>query len=203
MRTICKICSTLRYEFCRDNPGVNVEYGIPTVANGKVYVGTNGGIAVYGLLNITPRLRLPSLRLTEVRSRDRQPSKSPTRLPVPQIYYTTDGSTPTPYSNLYTQPITVTSSETITAMASATGYLQGPTVSAVFTVTAIRRIQRSRSRGGTYAGSQTLTISDKTPGAVIYYTTNGATPTTASAVYSGPISIPFRRRFRHSQLHPV
>jgi sugar lactone lactonase YvrE len=37
---------------------------------------------------------------------------------------------------------------------------------------------------GTYAGAQALTITDSTPGAVIYYTTNGSTPTTSSTVYS-------------------
>ena len=35
--------------------------------------------------------------------------------------------------------------------------------------------------------AQTVTISTTTPSATIYYTTNGATPTTNSLVYSGPI----------------
>jgi hypothetical protein len=37
---------------------------------------------------------------------------------------------------------------------------------------------------GNYASAQTVTLSDSTYGAVIHYTTNGATPTAASAVYS-------------------
>ena len=37
---------------------------------------------------------------------------------------------------------------------------------------------------GTYTSAQSVTLSDSTPGAVIYYTTNGATPTTNSARYS-------------------
>jgi len=34
-----------------------------------------------------------------------------------------------------------------------------------------------------------VSISDATPGATIYYTTDGSTPTTASSVYSGPILV--------------
>jgi len=42
---------------------------------------------------------------------------------------------------------------------------------------------------GTYSAAQTVTISDTTRVAVIYYTTNGATPTTASTRYAAPIRI--------------
>jgi hypothetical protein len=43
--------------------------------------------------------------------------------------------------------------------------------------------------GGSYNGPQTLTITDSTPNAVIYYTTNGSTPTASSAQYAGALSI--------------
>jgi N-acetylneuraminic acid mutarotase len=42
---------------------------------------------------------------------------------------------------------------------------------------------------GSYAPPQTVTISDATAGATIYYTTNGSTPTTSSAVYSAPLTV--------------
>jgi len=41
--------------------------------------------------------------------------------------------------------------------------------------------------GGKYAANQAVSITDATAGATIYYTTDGSTPTTASAVYSSPI----------------
>jgi len=42
---------------------------------------------------------------------------------------------------------------------------------------------------GTYTTTQTVSITDTTPGATIYYTMTGIAPTTSSAVYQGPISV--------------
>ena len=42
---------------------------------------------------------------------------------------------------------------------------------------------------GTYSTPQTVTISDATPGATIYYTTDGSIPTQLSRVYTGPILV--------------
>jgi hypothetical protein len=42
---------------------------------------------------------------------------------------------------------------------------------------------------GTYTSTQTVSLSDATSGATIYYTTNGTTPTTGSTVYSSPITV--------------
>ncbi len=43
---------------------------------------------------------------------------------------------------------------------------------------------------GTYSSTQSVSISDTTPGATIYYTTDGSTPTPNSTEYSGPIAVP-------------
>ncbi len=42
---------------------------------------------------------------------------------------------------------------------------------------------------GTYSTAQTVSISDATSGAVIYYTTDGSIPTTASTVYHSAITV--------------
>ncbi len=43
--------------------------------------------------------------------------------------------------------------------------------------------------GGTYSSVQSVALTDSTPGATIYYTTDGSTPPTNSTVYSGPITV--------------
>lgn len=45
--------------------------------------------------------------------------------------------------------------------------------------------------GGTYTSAQSVSIADSSPGATIYYTTDGSTPTTSSSVFvsSSPINV--------------
>jgi beta-glucanase (GH16 family) len=107
-----------------------------------------------------------------------------------KIYYTTNGTTPTTSSTLYSGPITVSASETVEAIATATGYTTSSVGSAAYTISTPTAATPTFSpAAGTYSSAQTVTISDTTSGAKIYYTTNGTTPTTASAVYSGPITV--------------
>lgn len=55
--------------------------------------------------------------------------------PGSTIYYTTDGSTPTTSSNLYTAPFTLYSNTTVKTFATATNYDDSSVVTAVFSVT--------------------------------------------------------------------
>jgi N-acetylneuraminic acid mutarotase len=106
------------------------------------------------------------------------------------IYYTTDGSTPTTSSTQYTAPVSVSSSETLNAIATATGYTNSNVGSAAYTInTPQAAIPTFNPPAGTYASAQSVTISDTTPGASIYYTTDGSTPTTSSAKYSTPVNV--------------
>jgi sugar lactone lactonase YvrE len=105
------------------------------------------------------------------------------------IYYTTNGTTPTTSSSVYSGPITVSSSETLEAIATASGYSTSPVASSAYTITLPAATPTFSLAAGPYTSSQTVTISDATAGATIYYTTNGTTPTTSSSVYSGPITV--------------
>ena len=106
------------------------------------------------------------------------------------IYYTLDGSAPTTSSTKYTGPITVSVSETINAIATATGFLQSAVGTGAYTINLPTAATPTFTPpAGAYSTSQSVTISDATAGTVIYYTTDGSTPTTASAVYSTPIVV--------------
>ena len=121
--------------------------------------------------------------------------------PNTTIYYTTDGSTPVATSLVYSGPIPVSASETINALATAYGTVAAPGTfptnalfSPVATVSYTIHLPPAAAPllslpAGTYTSQPTLTITDATPGATIYYTTNGTTPTTGSSVYYGPIGI--------------
>ena len=105
------------------------------------------------------------------------------------IHYTTNGSTPNTSSAVYSGPVTVSSTETLQAMAVAAGDVNSAIASANYTITPVVTTPTFSPGGGAYSGTQTVTISDTTSGSTIYYTTNGTTPTTGSAVYTGPITV--------------
>src|SRR6266699_195254 len=104
------------------------------------------------------------------------------------IYYTTDGSTPTTSSAVYTGALTFTQTTTLKAMAAASGMTNSGVASATYTVQQPVATPTFSPGGGTYTGSVTVSINDASSGATIYYTTNGSTPTTSSAVYSGALT---------------
>ena len=107
--------------------------------------------------------------------------------PGSTIYYTTNGTTPTTNSTVYTSAITVSATETVEAIATATGSGTSAVGSAAYTIQGAT--PTFSPVAGTYTGAQTVTISDTTPGSTIYYTTDGSTPTTSSTVYSSAITV--------------
>jgi len=89
----------------------------------------------------------------------------------------------------YTGPITVSSSETIEAIASASGYANSNIATANYAMNLPQAAMPTFSLApGTYSTAQTVTISDITPGATIYYAI-GATSTVPSTLYSGPLTV--------------
>ncbi len=171
----------------RDSPGTAVKFEKPIVANGKVYVGTQSSVTVYGLLG-GPQTATPTFTPAAGTYSSTQSVTIADLTPGAAIYYTTNGTTPTTASTLYGGgAITVSASETIEAIAVESGYSNSAVGSATYTITAPQQAATPTftPAGGTYSSTQSVTIADATSGAAIYYTTNGTTPTTASTLYGG------------------
>lgn len=106
------------------------------------------------------------------------------------IYYTTNGSNPTDSSTLYSGPISVSVSELVKAVAVKSGLANSTIASAAYIIGGSQVATPTFSPiAGTYAGTQSVTVSSLTAGAAFYYTVDGSTPTTGSTLYSGPISV--------------
>ena len=114
----------------RDSAGDAVKFTVPTIVNGKVYVGAQYALTVYGLASnyvsapiISPGGGVFTNSVTVSLS---DPAKGVT------IYYTLDGSTPSTASLLYTGPFVVTNSGTVTAVGFAAGAVPSQPTSAAF-----------------------------------------------------------------------
>ena len=106
------------------------------------------------------------------------------------IYYSTNATSETPVWTAYSGSIAVDTTETIKAIAMASGHSTSAAATAAYTINLPAAATPTFSlASGTFTTTQTVTISDATAGATIYYTTNGTAPTTSSPVYTGAILI--------------
>jgi hypothetical protein len=111
------------------------------------------------------------------------------------IWYTTDDSTPVPGEGTAVQytgtPIAVSQSTTIKAVAAVSGWANSSAASAAYTLKVATPTFGIRS--GTYSTPQSVSISDATPNAVIWFTTDTSTPVAGGGgttqLYTGAISV--------------
>jgi uncharacterized repeat protein (TIGR03806 family) len=113
----------------RDNPGAPVKMGLPTIANGKVYVGAQYALSVYGtgIFLATPVITPPGgvySSSISVTITDASPGTT--------IYYTLDGTTPTTNSTLYTGPFVLTNTVAVQAIAARSGAVNSGAATASF-----------------------------------------------------------------------
>ena len=98
------------------------------------------------------------------------------------IHYTLDGITePTSEVGIqYSEPLNVSSTVTIKAIATKDGYVDSEVTTETFYQVATPTIQNN--------GSNAVSITSATEDATIYYTTNGDDPTTSSTEYTAPLT---------------
>ncbi len=113
----------------RDNPGNAVRYTMPTIANGKVYVGTVSSLSVFGNLSFLPTpviapnggIYTNSVLVTIT-----------TATNPASIYYTLDGSIPTTNSILYAVPFLITNNVGVQAITAVPGQPNSAVAAASF-----------------------------------------------------------------------
>ena len=113
----------------RDDAGSAIKFTVPTVANGKVYVGGGAQLTVFG----SGAWASPPLITPNGASFTNSVNVSlSTSTPGAQIYYTLDGSTPTTASTPYSAPFTLTNTTVVRAVTIKSGLNDSAVSSGVF-----------------------------------------------------------------------
>ena len=114
-----------------------------------------------------------------------------TTTPQSTIYYTTNGTTPTTASQVYSAPITVpeNTTTTIKAIAKRNGYYVSDVLSSTYTITGTVATPTASQPSGVVDYQSTVSLNTTTTNASIRYTTNGTEPTETSLLYTTPITI--------------
>ncbi|HTB80041.1 MAG TPA: chitobiase/beta-hexosaminidase C-terminal domain-containing protein [Opitutaceae bacterium] len=180
----------------RDALGTFVKDAHPTIANGRVYVGSySNRVNVYGLLGISP-VAAPSFSPgggtfgigTAVNVTITSATSGA------NIRYTTDGSTPSETAGtIYSgSPVAISTHTVLQAIAYKSGMTDSTVTSATYDFEGPQAASPTFSPpAGTYATGQNVAISTITLGATIRYTTDGSTPSeTVGTIYAGtPVNI--------------
>ena len=188
----------------RDVPGGAVKFTVPTIANGKVYVGTESSLSVYGNLTLlaTPTIMPNGGTFSNSVTVSLADTTSNT-----VIYYTVDGSDPTTNSLLYTGPFSITNSAVVSAGAFEAGQVASAPVSADFMIIPLQPpvagFTGSPTTGPTplavtFTDSSTGTITNRfwsfgdggttnTPNATVAYTYNATGTNTVTLIAGGPL----------------
>ena len=123
-----------------------------------------------------------------------------------EIFYTTDGTIPTAESTKYTIPLTFTENAKISAIAIKEGIENSPVSYALVSITEKTVIEIQTEIKTEYVdkkyatavlfeisanddGTVNVKMSSETEGAIIYYTTDGTTPTKQSLLYTEPLKV--------------
>lgn len=107
------------------------------------------------------------------------------------IYYTTNGTTPSVLSTRYTVPFILSNNTLVRAVGVKTGLLDSAVVAANFSVFIETKVAAPQLTpgAGIFADPVSVVIGTSTPGAALYYTLDGSTPSSSSSLYSAPVPI--------------
>ncbi|MBC8097382.1 MAG: chitobiase/beta-hexosaminidase C-terminal domain-containing protein, partial [Akkermansiaceae bacterium] len=164
----------------RDNPGGAVKMTAPVVAGGKVYVGAQYALSVFG-----PAVFLPAPTVSPAGGAFTNSvivSLANATAGV-SIHYTLDGTTPNSSSLLYTNPFVISSTTVVKAIAMASGAVNSAVTSVSFVNTAaagngiglLGAYHTNRTSASPFTGSPVLVQTNATVN--FDWGTNGPAPT--------------------------
>ena len=113
----------------RDGAGASVKFTVPTVVNGKVYVGSANSLSVFGSANF---LAFPIISPNGGTFTNSVSITLSNQVPGVTLYYTLDGSIPTTNSILYTGPFVLTKTAGLNVVAVMPGSPNSSVASATF-----------------------------------------------------------------------
>jgi LruC domain-containing protein len=159
---------------------------LKAIAYKSGFTNSNVNTAVYGIRVATPAFSpIPGAFTTA------QNITLTTATSGATIYFTTDGTTPTVSSTLYSAPIFLNSTATIKALAVKAGMTNSIILSGTFNIQLLTVANPTFTpAAGTYNSDQSVTIVSATEGASIRYTTNGTLPTASvGTLYTAAIAL--------------
>jgi hypothetical protein len=147
----------------RDAAGPAVKFTVPTVAGGKVFVGGQSRLTVFGYLSA---VAAPTITPSGGFYNDSVSVTLATATIGAQIHYTLDGSDPTLASTLYQSPFTLQGNITVAARGFKPGLNPSPGTSAGFTLNLPPAVKiKSPGAGAVFTAPASITITtDATDG---------------------------------------
>jgi PKD repeat protein len=172
----------------RDVPGGAIKFTLPTVANGKVYVGAAGQLSVFGngsfmaTPTISPAAGLFTNSVT-VTLADATPGAT--------LFYTLDNSTPSTNSTVYTGQFVLTNTTAVKVIAFEPGFVPSQIVVATFINSASLTLSPGFVKQEFYSGALRTDIENPsftTPPTFVHYLTSFESPSGQGNNYAERVS---------------